>query len=1095
MKKFYRSIPLFIILLLLVVQLKAQHIKQTFVNIHVTDQSLDKIFEQIEATTVFRFVYSPSAIASIGKVSFNRDNVTVEQVLKQVLPRSLAYEQRGKNILVTVRETESIATPTTEGLITGVVTDQKGQPLYGVSIMVKGSGKGVASGVFGTFSIRARSVDTLHFRHLGFYEQEVIAGNSYLKVALKQRMSDLGEVVVVGYGISSKAELTTAIGTVSGEKITDRPTTINLVQGLAGKLAGVSVMTNSGKPGGNPTIKIRGTGSINASNNPLFVIDGIVGADPDIIDPNIIESTDILKDAAATAIYGARGSNGVVVITTKRGANTAAVINFRNTVSFGTLAREISLMNASEALEMFKREYEYKPGRLAPHLDPNKTFERKSDLFNADGTPKYNTNWQKEATRLAISHAHSLSFSGGKDNLTAVANVSFKDQQGILLSSYSKQVNGFINLGWDVKKWFHLQAVLNTGAVRQRNVDINTFGLNGIRQIYEFLPFFPVRYPDGTYSRKGDYPGAEDSENPVRLLKEVQSVFGRTYTMGSLTGTFHLNTKLDFTASITGQTGTTYDFYYSGRDIRGLSETQQGVATRTNAILGSWTSEDYFTYTNHFNKHHLTAVAGASWYYFANTATKAGAEGFFDDFFSYNSLQTGTVKQTPYSYNGNNQMNSFFTRWNYGYNDKYLLGASFRVDGSSRFGKNNKYGYFPAFSAAWRISKENFFNDRIVSDLKLRTSYGVVGNAEIGDYVTISKMNNALGVFNGQPVPSVTLATFGNPNLKWEKSRQLNLGIDATLLDGRVQLTADVYNRLTRDLLYSRQLPATTGYDYILDNIGSISNKGLEITVNSTNIDKPAFSWSTSFNFSMNRSKVLKLNGDIMYTWAGRIMEGQPLNEFFGYQRLGTWGSDEAAEAAVYGKKPGDLKFADLNNNKIKDAGDKTSLGNAMPKFESNIGNTFTYKGLSLYVDLQVMYGHKLANFTRFITESAAPVANSYKSILNAWTPGHQQTYNAALRLPGDGYDNELDSYNIEDGSFLRVRNIALSYRLKPEWLQRYNLKGASIGINAENYFLFTKYSGYDPEATSFDGGLNQGVDVYQYPKPKTISLSLNINF
>lgn len=1069
-------------------------LRNTLIDIQVVNQTFEKVFGLIEANTEFRFVFNPSEIARSGKITINKKNISVEQVLK-LLPPGLQYELRGKSILIMPGKKQP-SDPVAK-LRSGHVSDAEGTALPGVNITVKGTTRHSITDQDGAFSIDAKEGDTLCFSLLGFRDLKLPVSSTGLPdVMLQSGSSALREVVVIGYGSANKENLTTAIGTVSGEQLDERATTLNLAQGLAGKVAGVSVMLNSGKPGGNPIVKIRGTGSINAYNGPLYVIDGIVGADPMSIDPNIVASVDVLKDAAASAIYGSRGANGVLVVTTKKGTKNGPAISFRNTASFATLARKIDLMNAEEALEMFKREYEYVPGRIAPHLDPARNFSRKEDLFNNDGTPKYNTDWQKEASRLAISHEHALAFSLGKDDISVLTSLSYNDQQGILINSYSRQLNGFINVGWNVKKWLHIQAVLNSGAFKQNNVDINTFGLNAVRQIYEFLPFFPVRYPDGSYTRKGDYPGAENSENPVRLMNEVQSVAGRSYTMGNLLATFYLSRKLQLTAGISGQTGANYNLYFSGRDIVGYSDIQQGVATRSHGNSASWTSEDYFTWKDNFGKHQLTGVAGASWYYFANMNTQAGSEGFFDNFFSYNSLQTGLVPQRPQSGKSETAMNSFYVRFNYDYDNRYLFGVSFRADGSSRFGANNRYGYFPSFSAAWRLSSEPFLRDvQSINNLKLRVSYGIVGNSDIGDYVTQSKINSGQAPFGGQVEPSATLGGLGNSNLKWERAHQLNIGVDASLLERKLQFTADIYNRITKDLLYFKLLPSTSGYQGVFDNIGSIRNKGIELSVASDNIRRKHFLWNTSLIYSMNRSRVLELNGDIMYPWAGRIMEGRPLNEFFGYQRLGTWSTDEAAQAATFGKKPGDLKYADLNHNNVKDAGDRTVLGNGMPDFEANLVNTFNYRNFSLAVDLQVIYGHSLANLTRLIMENAAPSFNSYRSVLDAWTPELQHVMNAALRLPGDGFDNEIDSYSIEKGSFLRVRNITLGYRLPENWLKRCRLRSATLSVSAENYFLFTKYKGYDPEASSFDGDFNQGVDLYQYPKAKTLAFSLNVTF
>ncbi|RYY30510.1 MAG: TonB-dependent receptor [Sphingobacteriaceae bacterium] len=991
--------------------------------------------------------------------------------------------------------------PLADLTVKGVVVDEKGAPLPGATIQTADKKVATVTDASGNFSIQVPDGTTqLTVSFISYdTQQAAIAGSAPLRIQMKPSNKALNEVVVVGYGTSRKGNLTTAISSVKGESINERPTTINVVQGLAGKAPGVNVMTNSGRPGGNPAIKIRGTGSINSSTAPLYVIDGVVGADPNSIDPAIVASVDIYKDAGSTAIYGSRGANGVVVITTKQGKKNSSEISFNNTVSFGSLQREIKLLDAGGALELLKRQYEYVPGRLAPHLDPASTFARKNDLFNADGTPKYQTNWQKEATQLAVSHQHSLTFSGGKDNLTVLANIAYKDNQGIMLNSYAKQLNAYINVGWDAKPWLNIKASLNAGGYQSNNVEINTFGLNAIREMYEFMPFMPVQYADGTYSRKGDYPGLEDSENPVKLLNNVKDITGRINTLGNIVGTIHLVKHLDFTTSFSGQLNTNYENYFSGNDVFGVSQQQGGVAQRTNAINSVWSNENYFTYDNLFGKHHINAIAGASWYNYITSTTRAGAENFFDNSFQYYNLGAGTVIQVPFSSQLQNQLNSFYTRLNYDFDNKYLLGASFRADGSSKFRGSNLYGYFPAVNAGWRVSQEDFFKplQNVISSLKLRGSFGYVGNQEIGNYPTVSLYNSSQAIFNGLKTPAVTLSTFGNPNLKWEKSQQLDLGFDASFFNGRIELTGDYYNKITKDLIYFVQQPATTGFAGAYQNLGAIRNRGMELSLNTVNFTGERFKWNTGINFSLNRSKVLDINNDVIYTFGGRIIEGGSLNEFFGYVRQGVWGTDQAAEAAKFGRKPGDLRYADLNGNGVKDAGDRTDLGNAMPKWEGNITNTFTYKNLSLFLDVQGMYGNKLLNLTRFLMTGPATNISSYQEILGAWTPVNQNSQLAQVRLPSDSFsDNEVgDSHYIENGSFLRVRNMALSYRFNSNLLKKIRFSNLTVGANVENAFLFTKYKGYDPEATSFDAALNQGVDVYQYPKPRTISLSINANF
>lgn len=988
--------------------------------------------------------------------------------------------------------------------VSGKITDEQGTPLPGVTILIKGTETGIMSGSEGQFTINANGPnDVLIFSSIGYQTVSIALNNRrVINVALKMSSSQLSDVVVVGYGSRKREDLTNAVASVSGKAISERPTTTNIAQGLAGKVPGVNVMVNSGRPGGDPVITIRGIGSMNSSNSPLYVVDGIVGVDPNTIDPDIIASVDILKDAAAASIYGSRGSNGVVVITTKGGMKNSSDISFNNTVSFGSLQKELPLLDAAGGLEMFKRQYEYVPGRIAPHLDPNNNFKRKGELFNADGTPKYNTDWQKAATRTAISRKHSLTFSGGKEDLTVLANISYRKSEGIMLNSNLKQIDGFLKITWDVKPWLNIQSSLIAGGSQANSPDLAgyPFGQNAIRRMYSTSSFLPVKYEDGTYSREGDYPGAEDAENPVRLLNDIKNVLGKTYTLGNIVGTFHLTPHIDLTTTFSGQTSSAYTLYYAGTGLRGISETQNGIAQRTNVNSGAWTNEDYITYKNTFGKHTVNVVGGASWYFNTSTNTFAGSQNFFDNTFTFNSLQAGSVKENPTSDLNANQFNSYFARVHYGYDDRYLLDASYRIDGSSRFGVNNQYGKFPSVSAGWNIAKEQFFEglSNKVNNLKIRASYGFTGNAEIGNYVTMAKLVNGQTVFNHNQVSDVVLGSLENNNLTWEKSRQFNIGLDAEFLNSRIGFTANYYDKVTKDLLYSKALPATTGFAGALDNIGSIQNRGIELSLNTVNINAKEFSWRTELNFSLNRSKIISLNGDILYTLGLRMKEGGPLNEFFGYVRAGIWGTKEAQEAAKYGRKPGDIKFVDTNNNGKIDFDDQVNLGSAMPRYEANMTNTFTYKRLSLYVDLQSMVGLHLANYAKSFLASSTVNVQGYQSVLEGWTPENQNTMVPALRLnsdPSDGRQGIGDSYYVEDATFLRVRNIALTYRLNPDWFKNASIKNLSIGLNVENAFLFTKYQGYDPEYASFGGYINQGVDFFQYPKPRTISISLNANF
>jgi len=992
-----------------------------------------------------------------------------------------------------------------EKTVTGVIVDEQSETLIGVSVMISGTSIGTISDINGSYSIKVKEGDILNFSYIGMKKTSVrVDQRSVINVTLESDRKQIDEVVVIGYGTTTAKSLTTSVGSIKSEILNERPTTVSAIQGVAGKIAGVSVMTNSGRPDGKTAIKIRGTGSLNATNEPLYVIDGFVGGDLSNISPEMIESIDILKDAASAAIYGARGTNGVVVVTTKRGKKNTSQISYTGSLNFATLARQVEICDSYELAEIFKRAYEYKPDRIAPHLDPNNNFARKNELFKEDGTPIYNTNWQEECTRLAVSHNHSLSFIGGSDDMTVLANVSVKDNQGIMINSYRKQLNGFLNIGWQVKKWLHIQASM-TGGANEGNymTDQGATNLNETRLMLEMLPFFPIKYEDGTYTRRGDYPGAEEAENPVKMLKERKSIEGRQYTLGNFIATFKITPKINFVSTWGAESMARYRSNWSGNDIYDFSETQQGYATKYHWTNANWSNEDYISYSDLFGKHKVDLVAGASWYYMVETSTQAGSEGYFDNGFEYHNLGIGTVRQAPSSSRNERQMNSYYGRALYNFDERYYLGVTYRIDGSSNFGKNNKYAPFPSFSAAWRISNENFFKGfyNIMNNLKLRASWGLVGNSEIGSYRTLDQLNQATVVFSNKQEPAVVLGRLRNDNLRWEKSEQTNIGIDMGFLRDRIEIIADVYEKMTVDLLYSKALPATTGYSTAYDNIGSVRNRGIELSLTSWNIDRRNFKWRTTWNYTANRSKVININGDVINTWVGKIMEGEPLNQFYGYKRIGTWGTHEAEEAAVYGLVPGDIKFLDVNKDGKKDSNDIVVLGNGMPKFETNMSNYFIYNtnnagSFDLSIDLQCMYGHSLQNFTRGLMENRVTFANAYKSALyESWTPENQNTVVPQLRLPRDGYANDGDSRSVEDGSFLRVRMVSLGYTFDKNLIRKIGLNELRMGITGENLFLFTNYTGYDPETTNFDATRNQGVDMYQYPKPRTISFNLSFNF
>jgi len=1102
------KLSLFIMLAGLLQVTASSYSQNTKLSLEVHDKPLAEVFREIESKSDFRFFYQREQVDVEKNVNLSAKDLTIEQILAKLLSENDVDYKIYSDKLVLLAPNHVLnevqdAIEKNAGQpikITGIIVDNDGEPIPGATIAVKSSGRGTISDADGKFSMEVPSPDEIIVvSYVGMKTIEVpLEGKTSLTISMEADIIALGEVVSIGYGTISKKDLTTSVGSVDSEQLGERTSTLSIGQRIAGQVAGVNVMTNSGKPGGSVAIKIRGTGSINASNDPLYVVDGVVGVDPATINPNIIENVDILKDAAASAIYGSRGANGVILITTQKGKAGPGKIFVESSISFGQLATYIDMCNSEELMEIFNEAYAYS-GKTPPHLDPWAFFLRKAELFDEDGNPIYDTNWQKEATRLAISNDLALTFSGGNETVNTVATVNYKHNEGILLNSYEDQLNVFLNMNWKVKDWFDLQTTINGGGTEQNDVDGNAFGQNPLRMMLEMHSFYPVKYADGTWSRKGDYPAAENGENPIKVLEELQNIFGRRFATANMIGTAHITDHLDLTTTANYGTTSSYRHYYAGKDLRDYGESSDGVATKENWVGQSWGLEPYFTYSNQFDEHTLTAVAGASWYYSFLDYTSAGSIGYYDDFFAYNSLQVGTTYSQPSSSTAENQMNSYYARLNYDYADRYYLGASFRADGSSRFGANNKYGYFPSFTAAWRISNERFFDNvkSAISNLKLRLSYGSVGNAGIGNYVTYSQLSNQQVIFNKQQEPAVVLSNLGNQDLKWEKSTQANLGLDIGLFKNRIEIITDIYNKITNDLLYYKAVPASTGYTGSWDNLGTIRNRGFEFTLSTKNISKMNFTWNTSLNFSLNRSKVIDINGDILYGFGTRIMEGRPMNEFFLPERLGTWGTDEAAEAAIYNKVPGDLKYNDLNNDGVIDDDDRIVCGNAMPKWEANLSNMFRYKSFTLLIDLQCMYGHDVINFAKALTENRQIYGNNRRTVLDAWTVDNQETMIAAVRTPTDlnWGENITDTWLVEDGSFLRVRNIGLSYDMDKKWLAKAPISDLTIAVNVENAFLFTKYTGFDPETTNFDPYRYQGVDFFQYPKPRTVSVKLRLGF
>lgn len=1015
-----------------------------------------------------------------------------------------------------VKASSGTVPPKQERTVSGVVTDENGEPVIGAAVVVKGTTIGTTTDVDGIFRLAIpANAKTLQFTYVGMKTVELpVSERSQYNVILKTDAIVMEDVVVIGYGTRTKKDMSIAVSSVKSEELNNRPSAFNIMQSVAGKVAGVQNISQSGRPGGSSSLRVRGMGSINAGKDPIYVLDGVIGVNPDIINSANVESIDVLKDAAATAMYGAQGSNGVVLITTKKGKQGKGTVTYEGKMGFGFLNRKLDMLNSDEYMEVQRRAYAYS-GKTMPHLSTpleNLFYYAKngSDSYRYDdngllmASPRYDTDWQKAVTQTAVSHDHVVSFASGSESTSVYASVGYQNYEGLVKETVYERFSGTANVNSKINDWLRLQVVATIGSQKGNNNDMEgSFNQGAVRNMIEMPPIVPVQYEDGTWGRKHDYPLSETAENPLLLLRDRKSEWKSNFSLFSLNATVNLTKKLTFTTQGDYQMTNRKEMSYAKAGLFDVSENNGGYADINGSDTQKLSSENYFTYTDEFFNGLLRSnfVLGASWYYNRAESFSAGSEQYFDDSFDYHNLSAGTTWHEPKSGMNQNTMNSYYFRMNHSFKDRYLLGFTFRADGASNFGANNKYGYFPSVSAGWRILEEDFFRParKVVNQMKLRASYGMVGNASIPNYRTISQYGNGSTLFDKALTSYVVLSNLGNKDLKWESTRQFNAGLDLSFFDNRLELIMDYYYKSTKDLLFEKQVPYTTGYSTTWTNLGEIVNKGFEATVTSRNIHTRDFLWVTDLVYSTNKLVVADINGETIDTGNNTIArEGEKWASYYVYKRLGTWGLAEVEEAAKYGKKPGDIKYEDVDGNYVIDEKDRQIMGSGTPKGNLTMVNTFTYKGFSLMIDLNYVYGFKVMDITNSMLENRPLYSNNVRTILDAWTPEHQNTMIPALRLPSDTYfgENEKDSYMLHKGDFLRVRNIALSYDFNPDVLRKLKIVNKlTLGVSAENLLVLTKYPGYDPEVGAFNTDTGQSIDFYAYPRPTTVSATLKAVF
>ncbi len=993
--------------------------------------------------------------------------------------------------------------------ISGKVTSNSGEELIGVTVLIQGTTVGTATDIDGSFKLNAASDATLIFSYTGFQTQTVpLNGQKNLNITLEINAELIDEVVVIGYGSVKKSDVTGSVSSVKAEEIQAFPV-LNAGQALQGRAAGVAVQTqNGGEPGADISIRVRGSSSLNASSDPLVVVDGFVGGS--FPQQNDIESIEILKDASATAIYGSRGSGGVILVTTKKGKSGKPVVELNTTYSTQQTNNRLDLLDANGFAQY-----------------QNMIRTNAGDSPYAQGTA--NTDWQDEIYETGSTQNHQMSVSGGGDHVNYYISGTYFNQEGIVVNSDFEKIQFLANV--DVKLNDRIKIGMNSISSRseQNGVSTQSTGSDEIGSVNgggDDVVSLAFRFsPDvGRFDDNGNFSQntvGDDIENPFAVATEISNQTKTDNTRTNVYADINILDGLNFKTTVGYRTQNSEEGYFKPQTFA-LS---LGGAYRESIQRTNFLNENYLTYTKPVANGNLTATVGHSYQKNTTEAVEAAAAGLLTDAFLWHNLVAGELDQRFVdSRFSESEIESVFGRINYDWDNKYLITATVRRDGASNFAENNKYATFPSFALGWKISNEDFLaKNNTISNLKLRASYGLTGNQAIGPY-------QSLATFRVQP-PSeiggafgVDLAREANPDLKWETSTQTNIGIDVGLFENRISLSADYYNIDTDDLLAVDRASSfylgTSDLD-VLRNVGAINNQGIELSLTSVNIIKNDFKWTSNFNIARNRNKVVELSSgnDLLGSGApgyfsGAItyilQEGQPLGLFYGLDYQGVFNGDIPAGTALRASSfddndnpiLGEPLFSEVADEEgildgRIDDNDRQIIGDPNPDFTFGITNTFSYKNFDLNVFFQGAVGGDIYNLTAVQLFNGD--SNGLTDVLNSWTPENTGSNIPRASIRG----RELSSRFVEDGSYVRLKNIALSYTLPANILQNVGLSSVRFSLSAQNLITLTDYSGLDPEVSYFGSGgessgddnVIQGHDFGNYPNLRSITVGLNLKF
>jgi TonB-linked SusC/RagA family outer membrane protein len=1089
------------ILFLTLMQVSATVYSQaTKFSFRAENKQVVEVLQQIEENSDFRFFFLREQVDVERKVTVTAREATVEQILDELFRgEPVSYEFANEALIVLTRSDNplgSINSYITETMqqpaVSGTVTDSGGQPLPGVTVVVKGTTRGTVTNADGNYSLTNIPEDaTLQFSFVGMRTQEITIGEqTTINVTMEEETIGIEEVVAIGYGSIKKSDLTGAVSQVKSKDIAAYPS-INMTQALQGRTAGVQIQSNNGEPGSSYKVRIRGATSINSSSDPLYVVDGFPGGyAPPAED---IESIEILKDASATAIYGSRGANGVILITTKRGSKGEAIVELNSSYSFQTAINKLDLLNKDQFTDYIT---EISPTALDGQLiGPG-------------------TDWQDEIFRNGGVQNYQLSFKGGSEQLKYYISGIAYDHKGIVLNSNHKRYSVTGNFDLNISEKFCLGS--NFFLSRTQHDGIRTQENGGstgvVTAAFQMEPTLPV------YDDNGDYTISflgDPNDNPVALAEELKSQYVDDIMQANFFGEYDLLKDLKLKVVLGATTGNNRSGGYTSTSLMS-GNAIGGAANLDGSKSTNLINENYLTYTKSFGEHDITAMGGYSYQSARREYWGAASTTFLSDAFLWWDLDGGSVYKGPYSGITESELASYYGRVNYKLADKYLITLNARYDGSSRFAKNNKWAFFPSGAIAWNVAEESFMDDiPEVSQLKIRASYGVTGNQAIAEYRSLARLSTVHSVQGGQIVNAVRPSTVANNNLTWESTAQTDIGFDLGLFNQRVMLVADYYYKKTTDLLFNLPLPEYSGYTTMLKNIGSLENKGFEFTLSTVNIDNK-FKWTSDLNFSFNRNKVLDLpdGNDIFYrvmpahmvgiTNTNVLREGEAVGVFYGYLYDGVNQENENILPGNFDQYAGGEKYKDVDGTRDEEGNltgepdgeitsdDRTIMGDPNPDFIWGLTNNFEYKGFDLNIFIQGSQGNDMFSYTLMELETLRGYNNSTTRALDRWTPTNTDT-DVPVASSARGYHSS--SRWVYDGSYVRLKNIALGYSLPKSWINPLGLSHVKLYVSGQNLLTLTKYRGYDPEVNYNGSNISAGFDYGSYPSAKSYTFGVKVIF